>query len=322
LRQNIPERVFGKTEEILKKHKPVIDKIIELKAQLIERAEKIDHKVALEKANAWVATFFQTIPVIRFDRLNWLVSKLSTETEKEAEVKKAPERAVRRITISDTLEARQATTVGAFDSSEGRGNDVKVVVGIPIGMNRANVQSTVSAVNRGLARNGFGRIEDNKQVITFEIDRTDAEKTRQNQEKATQKAQEGLEPDGRIVLFAPQMEKGPQLAGKAQEQYKGQGHIAIVPDAYTDSSPEQNIYPDVMLRVALGRDIAFYYSGKDPQGTLARINNILTKVIDGFAPIGSINDLLNVLKPLRIRPIDFKTITEWQKAQEAVATSL
>jgi len=222
----------------------------------------------------------------------------------------------------ETSDSRAATTVEVLSASEGRGNDVKVVVGIPVGMNRANVQSTVSAVNRGLARNGFGRIEDNKQVITFEIDPTDAEKTRQNQEKAMQKAQEGLAPDGRIVLFAPQMEKGPQLAGKAQEQYKGQGHIAIVPDAYTDSSPEQNIYPDVMLRVALGRDIAFYYSGKDPQGTIARINSLLTKVIDGFAPIVSINDLLNILKPLRIRPIDFKTITEWQKAQEAVATSL
>jgi hypothetical protein len=222
----------------------------------------------------------------------------------------------------ETSDIRATTTVGALGASEGRGNDVKVVVGIPVGMNRANVQSTVSAVNRGLARNGFGRIEDNKQVITFEIDATDAEKTRQNQEKAMQKAQEGLAPEGRIVLFAPQMEKGPQLAGKTQEQYKGQGNISVVPDAYSDASPEQDIYPDIMLRVALGRDIAFYYTGRDTQGALARINSLLTKVIDGFAPIVTIDDLLNILKPLRIRPIDFKTITDWQKAQEAVATSL
>jgi len=222
----------------------------------------------------------------------------------------------------EDVTSRQATTVAALGASEGRGNDVKVVVGVPIGMNRANVQSTVSTVNRGLARNGFGRIEDNKQVITFEIDPTDAEKTRQNQEKAMQKAQEGLAPDGRIVLFAPQIEKGPQLAGKTQEQYKGQGNISVVPDAYSDASPEQDIYPDIMLRVALGRDIAFYYTGRDTQDALARINSLLTKVIDGFAPIVTIDDLLNILKPLRIRPIDFKTITDWQKAQEATATSL
>jgi hypothetical protein len=221
----------------------------------------------------------------------------------------------------ETSDTRTTVTVGALNACEGRGNDVKVVVGVPIGMNKANVQSTISTVNRGLATNGFGRIEDNRQVRIFEIDPADAEKTWQNQEKAMQKAREGLAPEGRIILFAPQMEKGPQLAGKTQEQYKGQGNISVVPDAYSDASPEQDIYPDIMLRVALGRNIAFYYTGHDPQGTLARINDLLAKVINGFMPIVSIDDLLSILKPLRIRPIDFKTITEWQKAQEAVATS-
>ncbi len=223
---------------------------------------------------------------------------------------------------AEEIGARQAATVEAFTSSEGKDNDVKVVIGVSVDMNRADVQPTLSAINRGLAKNGFGRMEDNKQVVTFEIDVTDPIKTAQNQERAMQRATEGLSPNGRVVLFAPQMEKGPRLAGKAQEQYKGQGNITVVPDAYTDSAPDKNMFPDIMVRVALGRNIAFYYTGKDPQGTLTIINNLLAKVADGFAPIATINDLLNLLKPLRIKPVDFKTITDWQKSQESVATAL
>jgi hypothetical protein len=118
------------------------------------------------------------------------------------------------------------------------------------------------------------------------------------------------------------MERGPQLAGKTQEQYKGQGNITVVPDAYSDSVPEKEMYPDVMVRVALGRNIAFYYSGKDPEGALAVINNLLARVAAGYAPITTINELLNLLKPLRIRPIVYKAITEWQIAQKATAVSL
>lgn len=196
------------------------------------------------------------------------------------------------------------------------------MVGVPASMNKADVQPTLSAINRGLAKNGFGRMEDNKQVVTFEIDVNDPIKTAQNQEKAMQKATEGLSPNGRVVLFAPQMERGPQLAGKTQDQYKGQGNITVVPDAYSDSVPEKEMYPDVMVRIALGRNIAFYYSGKDPEGAIAVINNLLAKVAAGFAPITTINELLNLLKPLRIRPIIYKEIADWQRAQKATATSL
>ncbi len=226
----------------------------------------------------------------------------------------------------ETLETRQATTTEAFNTDYvGKDNDVKVVVGVPIDMNRANVQPTLSVINRGLAKNGFGKMEDNKQVITFEIDAIDAVKTAQNQERAMQRAGEGLSPNGRVVLFAPQMERGLQLAEKAQKQYKGQGNVTVVPDAYTDSNPQLNIFPDVMVRVALGRNIAFYYTGKDPQGTLATIKDLLAKVADNnLAGVGDLNELLKKLNEmaLRIRPIDYKTITDWQKSQEAVAVAL
>ena len=249
-------------------------------------------------------------------------TNLSEDAKRNLENNKKTSIEARPAVIKEIAETRQATIVEMLNTLEEKDNDVKVVVGVPIDMNRANVQPALSAINRGLAKNGFGSIEDNKQVITFEIDVNDPVKTVQNQERAVQKAHEGLAPNGRVVLFAPQMERGPQLAGKAQEAYKDQGNITVVPDAYTDSAPEQNVFPDIMVRVALGRNIAFYYTGKDPQGTLVAINNLLAKVADGFAPIATVDDLLNILKPLRIRPADYNAITDWQRAQEAVATAL
>ncbi|MDP2929303.1 MAG: class I SAM-dependent methyltransferase [Candidatus Omnitrophota bacterium] len=223
---------------------------------------------------------------------------------------------------AEKIEPRQATTVEALASSEGKDNDVKVVVGVPVDMNRADVQPTLSAINRGLAKHGFGRMEDNKQVIIFEIDVNDQIKTAQNQERAMKNATERLSPNGRVVLFAPQMEGGPKLAGKTKEECKGQDNIIVIPDAYTDSAPDKNIFPDIMVRVALGRNIAFYYTGNDPPGTLAIINDLLSKVTDGQPPIVTIDDLFNLLRPLRIRPVDFNTLSDWQRAQQAIATSL
>ena len=229
------------------------------------------------------------------------------------------------IVPAEDIKARQTTTAGAFTSAEGKDNEVKVVVGIPVDMNIAKVQPTLSAVNRGLAKNGFGRIDDNKQVITFGIDVTDAVKTARNQKRAIQRAGKGLSPSSRIVLFAPQMENGPRLASKARERYRGQDNITVVPDAYSDSAPEKDKYPDIMARVALGRNIAFYYTGRDRENTLAAIKDLLSKIADNdLTGVGDLNDLLKKLNEiaLRIRPVDYKTITDWRKSQEAVATAL
>lgn len=224
---------------------------------------------------------------------------------------------------TEEIGVRQATTIEAFRVSEGKDNIVKVVVGTPADMNGAKVQPTLSVINRGLIKNGFGGREDNKQVITFEIDVTDPVKTAQNQERAMQKAREGLPTDGRIVLFAPQMEGGPQLAQKAQKDYKDQA--IVVPDAYSDSDPDRNMFPDITARVALGRNMAFYYTGRDQENTLATIKEQLAKIADNdLAGVGDLNDLLKKLNEiaLRIRPVNYNTIIDWQKAQEAVATAV
>ncbi|MFA5143730.1 MAG: twin-arginine translocation signal domain-containing protein [Candidatus Omnitrophota bacterium] len=233
----------------------------------------------------------------------------------------------RLIITKETIESRQSDTVGAFNTDYvGKDNDVIVVVGVPVGIEMDHASSiTIPNLNRGLAKNGFGIRENNKQVITFKID---GDKTAANQEEAMKNAFGRLSPNGRVVLFSPQIDKGPQLAKGAQDAYKGR-NVTVVPDAYTDSNLKKNMFPDVMLRVALGRTIAFYRTledaGKDTADTLAAIKTLLAKVAAN--DLAGVNDLKELLKKLneialRIKPVDYKAITDWQKSQEAVATAL
>jgi len=135
------------------------------------------------------------------------------------------------------------------------------------------------------------------------------------------KAQKELPRDGRVVLFAPQMENGPQLAEEAQEKYEKKAHVTVVPDAYTDSKPEQNEFTDICVRVALARHVAFYYNGNDQASAIESINNLLKQVSEGYEAINDINQLLKGL--LKIRPIKiFESIIQWQRSQEVTATAL
>jgi hypothetical protein len=220
-------------------------------------------------------------------------------------------------------ESRQMAMLNGLRATEIKDSDVKIVVGVPEDMNEAKVQPALSIINRALAAKGFGRIDDNKQVIKFTIYANNAAKTMESQDRAIQKAREGLPSQGRIVVFSPQTEGGLKIAEQTKSYYRSQTAIIVVPDAYTDASPEEGAYPDIWIRVALAKNITFYYIGKDPQTAIAIINELLTKTADGYVPIVTMDDLLNILRPLKIRPVDYnRDMGEWQRAHEAVATAL
>ncbi|UCD55175.1 MAG: HEAT repeat domain-containing protein [Candidatus Omnitrophota bacterium] len=223
--------------------------------------------------------------------------------------------------FENILESRQAQTIEAFNSINRKADTVKAVVGVPKEMNQTQIQQALRVINRGLARSGFGDIRDTHQVITFEIDVANPEQTRKNYEQAMDNAHKQLPENGRIVLFAPQIDIGPQLAKQAQDQYKEKGYITVIPDAYTDSHPEQNEYPDIEVRVALARHVAFYYNGNDQKSAIESINKLLQQVSEN-AVISTLEQLLDILNPLKIRPIVFENIAKWQKYRKAIATSL
>ncbi|MFH1594688.1 MAG: hypothetical protein ABID09_08340 [Candidatus Omnitrophota bacterium] len=334
LRQNIIEKLFDRAGEILKKQKPVIDQIIELKAQLIEREEKIDHEAALGKANTWVATFFQTIPVIRFDRLDWLASKLASEVES----KPISEQNV----STPTIETRQAVNVESLNADDMKADPVRIVAARPKGLvDQKAYMDTAYAISDGMADNGFSILEedlnytsqtmDNKrQVILFEMDKT-KNAVLKNILDGVRSALNGLPSDGSVVVYPPQIESGLQLREAVEEALQREfpeaikgNRIIVVPDAYTDLNPENNNYPDYVGRLALGRHINSYY-----KGDRSAFNDIkwLLKRLDGDP--GDIvfeeNGKLAFLRSLKITPIEYDVnegIREWRRCQRAAVTSI
>ncbi len=219
------------------------------------------------------------------------------------------------------VDVRQKATIASFEGVNRKSDTVRTVVAVPAEMNPADVQKVLSEINRALAGSGFGERADNRQVTVFEMDKADAEKTDENMKEAMEKAQKDLPPGGRVILFAPQIEAGPELARVAKDRYAEQENITVVPDAYSDSAPMMDEYPDLCVRAGLARHIAFYYNGNDKPAALAAINDILSQV-SANESISDIRQLLDVLRPLMVKAIDFEEVSEWMESQEAVAVSL
>ncbi|MFH1846943.1 MAG: pentapeptide repeat-containing protein [Candidatus Omnitrophota bacterium] len=223
----------------------------------------------------------------------------------------------------DVLAKRQPVVVDSFTTADRKADIVKVVVGVPKDMSKAKLQKTLRKINRGLAQSGFGSKTDNHQVITFEMDMKNFDSTKSNYQNAMQKAEELVEETSEkssedvkthIVAFVPQMD-GLKIAGEEQKR-KTKKNITIIPDAYTDQ-----LYPDITARTALARHIAFYYNGGDKSSAIASVNRLLSQISEGVQ-IADIQDLLNTANPLKITPIDYQDIVEWQVEQEAVVMSL
>jgi hypothetical protein len=225
------------------------------------------------------------------------------------------------VAVGTPVEVRQKATVASFEGVNRKSDTVRTVVAVPAEMNPADVQKILRQINRALAKGGYGEREDTHQVIVFEMDKVDAEKTDENMKEAMEKAQKDLPPGGRVILFAPQIEEGPELAQVAKDRYAEQENITVVPDAYSDSTPMMNEYPDLCVRAGLARHIAFYYNGNDKPAALAAINDLLNQV-SANEGISDIQQLLDVLRPLMIKAIDFEEVSEWMESQEAVAVSL
>ncbi|MFH1411946.1 MAG: hypothetical protein ABIG55_04795 [Candidatus Omnitrophota bacterium] len=238
--------------------------------------------------------------------------------------------------VTETLSSRQAVTLGSFAEVDRKADTVRTVVGVPVDavkeilgvddeelleiVNRGAFENMFKEISEGLGKNEFGRFGDKHQVVPFIIYR-DTGKTEKSYQTAIDKAQDGLSDDGRVILFAPEMDKGPKLAESAQDRYADKTYITVVPDAYTDANAEAKEYPDIMIRTALSRHIAFCYNGKDQTSAIAAINSILSQVSSND-PITDVKQLLSVMNRLRIKAIDYTEITEWQESQKAVATSL
>ncbi len=211
----------------------------------------------------------------------------------------------------DTIESRRAAVTEAFKDANGRSTDVRIVQGVPKGgMLIAQNADTANGIGRILAKNGYGVRDGTKQIYLFEIDIDDPEQTTKNMEVAIAKANQGLASTGRVVIYAPQMDNGPKLA----DRFKQGDNVTVLSDAYIDYE-----YPDMVARMALARNISYYYESNDKEA-LKVISGLLEKIAQGQFKLDAIDDLFKLT--IRIKPVDYnKDIDLWKNAQLATAVA-
>ena len=225
----------------------------------------------------------------------------------------------------DSIEGRQSADVEGLVSADGKSNDVAIIMILPKGMREEEVLAVQRGVNNGLAKNGFGRIDDTTQQVIIITDNSPRTVAQEIESIENRRKELGIE--GRFIIFAPQSEDNTvNVARDLLSKYPKEGNVTVVPDEYSDFKPQskQPVYPDVMARVALGRNIAFYQdllkAGKDTASVEEIISNLLLKITDGKA---TLDQILNFLKVLHIVPIPWgKEIRDWTIAQKATATAL
>jgi hypothetical protein len=177
--------------------------------------------------------------------------------------------------------------------------------------------SIVSSDRDSLSQEG-----DRRQVIAYDLD-PDPAVRKASFEKAMDRALKEVQGGkGYVVSYAPKMESGPQIA----DQYAGKSDVTVITDAYTDHDPDNGYFPDIMARVGLARNIAFYYMGDDKDAALGAIVTLLNNIsMIKFADVKSLEALISLLNKsaLMIRPVQYnKDINECIRRQKALATSL
>jgi hypothetical protein len=230
-----------------------------------------------------------------------------------------------RIMPTAELEERRIEAVNALITPDNPGAVVKVVVGVPAGEGPGKFND----LNRILRDLGLGprgsRVQD-AHVVVFEIFEGESDRTLKSMNAAIARAGITSEDQGRVVIFAPQMEKeGVMLADNTKAEYGDKTHITIVPDAYSDLKMLESLLPDLMARVALARNIAYYNATADVEAkdnTLNTIRDLLNKItIDGGAIFAIEDGKIRFPGLLRIRPVNYKNIKDWHDMQEKIAAS-
>jgi len=242
---------------------------------------------------------------------------------------KSIESTITPIAIRNDLTARRAAIVRGFPEAM-KSKEVITIVGLPKEMfdieNAPAKDAALIKTSKILGKAGYGERGNGHQIVAVPIDSGDAAAT----EKAFQEEIEKASTEGSmVVVFAPQREDmmfeiGEKKTGIAQalrELYKdkdAKNLVKIVPDAYADSKPSEKEYPDVLIRVLLARHIAWYYGGNED--ILKSIREIMSLVSD--TPINAIDDLFNVLAPIKITAISYESIKDYFDSYTEIAVSL
>jgi len=237
--------------------------------------------------------------------------------------------------ISDEVSVRNDATIAALGKEENRSaRDPIAVVGLPYWIAEelrekninpdAYLQNLERQMSRTFGDKGYGERNNVHKLKLFLIEK-DAPTTKDN----LQKALEGVEAGREVVVFAPQMDGAQVQAGEASLRKFG-NQCTIMPDAYSDTdTANAKGFPDVSARITITRLIAWCKEAEANKNSPAQkmaLDNLTTYLSaitnETVTSVSSLSELLGHIVLLKIRPVNYKDITDWRNNYEALSTAL
>ena len=242
------------------------------------------------------------------------------------------------------MESRKVSDIKAGEEIERRTDPVKIVVAGVYDLNNPDafrsIEKAVRKFNSEI-KTKFGEQADNQQIIVFRIEKGNPAATAENYRKAMDRAMKELdrlpeEAKARLVSYTPQME-GMELADNVMDearpefaQYRTDPRVTLVRDGYTDAFDRGEARAiDIAARFILGRQIAFCYNADNDAARMEGLKRVrdLLSMLSGeeiAATLNTLDDLKNYLANniIKINPIDYEEIRDYEDMQLAVAVSL
>jgi hypothetical protein len=231
------------------------------------------------------------------------------------------------------LAINEAAIVSGYRECDGRSDIVKVIYGTQSGVNISKLQSVQQELDRMIDAAGYGQNAERRQARSRQLgfyvfDKSAADKGPALQNEIARQIDRALEdtPDnGRVVVYALDKLGDVPIAQNLRDKYKGGTRVIIIADDYTDAD-NKDVPPNVMLRHCLARHIANYekYTNAELRSREQEIICQLLNKVTGehYDPNTVMKDLLELLKPLRIKPVDLTTFNDWEKMEKAIATAV
>jgi hypothetical protein len=270
----------------------------------------------------------------KFSSMIFLVEKPEGVREEAVKAEKTPEIQQPPV-VEETFKARTTATVAALKSEEdAKSRDSVAVIGLPwwiaeeLKQKNLNPDSYLATLEKEISRM-LGKKEYGDPVNVHKFKLFFMEKDAISTKTNLQKALDTVRPGQEVVIFAPQINgELLQIDKAALERFGNQ--CTVIPDAYSDiDTSKTKGFPDVDARIAITRLIAWCKEAEarknaDAQkAALEALTTYISALTDKqIPPVTDLNDLLRRIDLLRIKPVNYKDITDWRNSYEAVATAL
>ncbi|MFA6143115.1 MAG: hypothetical protein WC738_07480, partial [Candidatus Omnitrophota bacterium] len=323
---------------------PIMDPDLPLDSELSNLRKALERMMELPEGQMRKFVDSQTLP----EEFKSVLECILQPSPERREAATKPEEVETSIVVpdKDSLEVRNKATVNALQREEDPASRNPVaVIGLPMWIAEELRQKNINPdaylatlekeMSRMFGKKGYGDPANVHTLKLFFMEKN-TDTTRGN----LQKVLYTIKTDQEVVIFAPKTKiKGTTIEiSEASLDLKLINQFKVMQDAYNDiDATEEKGFPDISTRITITRLVAWCKyeesrKNKTDEAQKAALDALKTYLsaicaisdeqIEAISDSTNLSDLLKQIGLLKIKPVDYKDITDWRDNYKAVATAL